>query len=296
MTTVPSRGCRVQCHLRPRACGPYRVSTLLRVRTSLDLRPFAALSCLAAGCAWPAGPPPAAGRAPVDLQAAPAAAETAAAGPGFALLPYFWAAGIEGDVRVGPTPAPVSAEFDDLVENLEGGLMLAAEARFERGFGALADLTWMDLAQEAAGPPGFATVRGTNELIHGQLCMTYRPPGQQGVLFDVLGGVRLIDVECSLQADATRASAGETLFDPVIGVRATVPVGESLRLLAHADAGGYRLGSDLSYQLLATVAWQPSRSFAFGIGWRHLGLDFDEPDLAMDVVFSGPLVGMHIGF
>lgn len=226
-------------------------------------------------------------------------ATTPAPDPGFsfAVEPYLWAAGITGDVRVGGgRTASVSAEFEDLLENLEGGIMLAGEAWFSPEWGMLGDVTWMDLAGEASGPVGAASLRGTNELWHAQVSAAWRPPGQDSVVFDLLGGVRLIDVEAGLQTNLFSSSVGETLFDPVVGVRATIPIGAKFQVVTLADVGGFGVGTDLSYQLLATFGWKLSHTVGIGLGWRQLGMDFDEDDLAMDVAFSGPLLGMRIAF
>lgn len=228
--------------------------------------------------------------------AAPRPAETA---PdfSFAIEPYLWAAGIVGDVSVGAGPGvAVDADFDDLLENLEGGLMLAGEAWFRREWGMLGDLTWMDLAGEGSGPLGNATVRGETELWHGQLSAMWRPLEQKDCMFDFLAGVRLIDVQSGLQAGSLGASVGETLLDPVVGLRATIPLGSHFQFVTLADVGGFGVGTDLSYQVLATIGWKVSSSVGIGLGWRQLGMDFDEPDLAMDVDFSGPLLGMRIAF
>lgn len=215
----------------------------------------------------------------------------------FALEPYLWAAGIVGDVSAGPGPGlTVDADFGDLLENLEGGLMFAGEAWFSREWGMLGDVTWMDLAGEGSGPLGNATVRGETELWHGQLSAMWRLPEQKNCVFDVLAGVRLIDIESGLQAGSLGASVGETLLDPVVGLRATIPLGAHFQFVTLADVGGFGVGTDLSYQVLATIGWKVSDRVGVGLGWRQLGLDFDEPDLAMDAAFSGPLLGMRIAF
>ena len=76
----------------------------------------------------------------------------------------------------------------------------------------------------------------------------------------------------------------------------TVPLGEGFHFRALGDIGGFGVGTDLSYQVLATLGVELSESCLLGVGWRHLGIDFDEEDLAMDVAFTGPLVGMSIAF
>ncbi len=220
-----------------------------------------------------------------------------AAPASFAVAPYLWAAGLAGDVRAGSGPgSSVAADFGDLLENLEGGVMLAGEAWLGREWGLLADVTWMDLAAEGTGPLGNVAVRGETEMLHGQVSAMWRPEAQEQVVLDFLGGVRILDLESGLQTNTLKVSVGETFLDPVLGLRATVPLGAGWQIVTLVDAGGFGIGTDLSYQLLATVGWQMSESVGFGLGWRQLGIDFDEPDLAMDVAFSGPLLGMRISF
>jgi hypothetical protein len=257
---------------------------------------------LASACATPSAStmpaPPALAFNQQPVSQAPSAAPAASgAGSAFSIAPYLWAAGIDGDVRAGRAAStPVNADFGDILENLEAGLMIAGEAWFSPEWGVLGDLAWMDLATDATGPLGAASVRATNELWHGQVSAAWRPARQNGAVVDVLGGVRWIDVESGLQTNVVSASVGEAFLDPVVGLRATVPIGSNFQLMTQADVGGFGVGTDLSYQLVAVFGWQFSQHAGIGLGWRHLAMDFDEEDLAMDVAFTGPLLGMRISF
>jgi hypothetical protein len=63
----------------------------------------------------------------------------------FNLAPYFYMAGVQGDVGVANLPpVTVDASFSDILENLDVGLQARFEARRNRfGFGA--DVVWMNL-------------------------------------------------------------------------------------------------------------------------------------------------------
>jgi hypothetical protein len=50
----------------------------------------------------------------------------------FTVAPYFWAAGIEGDVGVGDRQAEIDVDFSEIRENLKFGAMMLAEARKDR--------------------------------------------------------------------------------------------------------------------------------------------------------------------
>ncbi len=213
------------------------------------------------------------------------------------ITPYLWAAGISGDVGLGVGPGTsVDASFDDVLDNLEAGLMLAVEGRVNDEIGLLGDVTWMELGKDGTRPITGADVEGRFDMVHSQLSVTWRPPGQERVIFDVLGGLRVIDLEARLQTGAFDGGQSDTFFDPVVGLRSTIPIAESFEFLLHGDIGGFGVGTDLSYQLAAIFGYTLSRTVAFGLGYRHLGVDIDEPDLEMDVAFSGPVFGLRITF
>ena len=60
------------------------------------------------------------------------------------ITPYLWAVALKGDVSVGRIEADVDASFSDILDNLNGALMLELELRKGR-FGLLSDTstpTW----------------------------------------------------------------------------------------------------------------------------------------------------------
>ena len=66
----------------------------------------------------------------------------------FQLTPYFWAAGIKGDVGIAGTLSPVDASFGDIAENLD--FAFAAHAEAARGkWKLLADLLYINLGSSA---------------------------------------------------------------------------------------------------------------------------------------------------
>lgn len=217
-----------------------------------------------------------------------------------AVEPYLWAASVDGNVRLGSGGgASVGADFDELLDDLEAAAMLAVEARFGNGFGLLGDITWFDLEDEGTATGLAIPVEGRVGMFHGQLSGLWRPPGQEHVLFDVLAGVRVIDIETEMRGDgpfALNPQGGDTFVDPVVGARATVPLGEDFQFLVLGDIGGFGVGTDLSYQVFASVGWAISRHVGIGLGWRHLGVDFSESNMSADFDFTGPLLGMRFAF
>jgi hypothetical protein len=257
----------------------------------------------ATACVAPPPPPPA--MQPADITGRPQPAVMTVRDDGtpaaqdfsIAVEPYAWAAGISGTAGLGRGgSADVDVDFQDLLDNLEAGMMLAAEVRIDEQIGLLGDITWLDVGDEVTLPRTNVSAEGSVEMVHGQVSAFWRPPGQEQVIMDFLAGARLVDVRVETEVGQFSGSRSETLIDPVVGMRATIPLGDSFQMVLLGDLGGFGVGTDLSYQVLATVGWAISRNIGVGLGWRQLGIDFEEDELAMDVDFGGPLFGMRVAF
>jgi len=72
----------------------------------------------------------------------------------FAIAPYFWAAGLQGDIaEFGVPSVHVDASFSDIFKNLDFGAMAVSELRYNR-FGLFTDLMYVKISGEAGTPDG----------------------------------------------------------------------------------------------------------------------------------------------
>jgi opacity protein-like surface antigen len=100
-----------------------------------------------------------------------------------------------------------------------------------------------------------------------------------------------------LLPDGSRSISGtENWWDPVIGARVLVPLADAWTLVGYADIGGFGAGSDLTYQLLAGVNWQFSRSVAAKAGYRFLYQDYKNGGFVWDMKASGFYLGAGFRF
>ena len=70
----------------------------------------------------------------------------------FSLRPYIWAAALEGEAAVDGVAVPVDVPFEQTWENLDGALLLNAEAQRGR-WGVMLDGVWLKIS-DSSGTPG----------------------------------------------------------------------------------------------------------------------------------------------
>lgn len=87
-------------------------------------------------------------------------------------------------------------------------------------------------------------------------------------------------------------------WDPFIGGRATLPLGESWKFKLRADVGGFGIGSDLAWQVetLFTRDFSPRASFEIGYRWIDVDYQDDDNGFIFDVMTQRPQAGVNFRF
>jgi opacity protein-like surface antigen len=230
----------------------------------------------------------------------------------FELTPYILGAGLNGTTGVGSVTADVNKSFGDILKNLDAGFMAMFQA--SKGlwmFGV--DGVYFRIKNQAAdswqGPLGNTSTGSLEATVTEQL---YQLTAGYRVLdeptkVDVLGAARYtqLDTDLNLAAttgspllpDGSRSISGtKNWWDPVIGARVLVPLADAWALVGYADIGGFGAGSDLTYQLLAGVNWQFSKSVAAKAGYRYLYQDYKDGSFIWDMKASGFYLGAGFKF
>jgi hypothetical protein len=221
----------------------------------------------------------------------------------FGVTPYVWFAGLKGDVATFPRlpAASVDAGFDDIIENMDIALMLAAEARRDR-FGVVADLSYLSLSANGDTPgPLFSGAEVDTRTLFATVTGLYRAVKTDKVSVDVGAGTRIwyVDTEVSFNAGLLpeRSVQDDQVWaDPIIGLRLNVELGRGFSFAAAGDVGGFGLASDLTWQLLGTVDYRFNDWFSVRAGYRHLAVDYENDGFVWDVDLSGPIVGAVFRF
>jgi hypothetical protein len=221
----------------------------------------------------------------------------------FTIAPYMWATGISGDVSVANLPqVPVDLAFSDVISDVDFGVQGHVEGRKDRlGFGL--DVMYVNLGPPVASDAPVigqlnleADVRQT--LAEGFLFYRVASGGRRDnpAVLDVLAGTRYNDSRSRLKAttDAGTAYDGEFQdlgwWDALAGVKFRAPLGSRLAFLGRADLAGF--GSKVTWNLAGDLAFGASDHWAFGAGWRHLDIEYDQGEgrdrKVFDIAYDGP--------
>ncbi len=223
------------------------------------------------------------------------ASQAAASGDAwrFQLTPYAWMAGLSGDVRplAGAPTIGTSRSFGDLLDDLDGAFFMTASARRDRWV-LFGDLTWASLSHEGVLPPGVA-IEGKLSQRSFTAAAGYQAVSEPSHRLDLLAGARAwrIEAEVAVPALGLGASDTERWVDPILAARLRSTWTPLWSTLLHADIGGFGVGADTTWQLVATGNYQASDAFTLSAGYRHLAVDREEAGTRIDVSMSGPLLG-----
>lgn len=211
----------------------------------------------------------------------------------FQLTPYVWMTGLSGDVRPlanAPTIS-TSRSFSEVMDDLEGAFFMTGSARKDRWV-LFGDITWASLSHESMLLPGVA-VEGNLRQRSITAAAGYQVVSTPTQHLDLLAGARAWRIEADVKVPALGVSASETerWIDPLLAARLRSTWAPNWSTLVHVDTGGFGIGSDSTWQAVATANYQISNAFHLSAGFRHLSVDRDENGTRIDVSMSGPLLG-----
>jgi len=218
---------------------------------------------------------------------------------------YAMGAAIDGKAQIGPVEVPVDLSISDVFGALEFGAMAAYRAENDT-WSFSADATFMGLAGSDTTEGG--RLNGTIDVDQFTLMGTFGRRVSENT--ELLFGLAYFDLSTDLRVTSTggvpvdlAASRDVDWIDPTIGLRYNRPINDNWRLNLRGDIGGFGVGSDLMYHLLANVQWQASETVGMVFGYRLIDFDYEEGASGLggnyqryDLTEQGPLVGVSISF
>ena len=215
---------------------------------------------------------------------------------------YLWFSGLSGTVGAQGYSVPVSVGFSQVFDNLNIGLMSVLDVRRKR-IGLLTDLVFISLSTPQQATPlnggAYSGFKANAKTFWIAPEAYFRVIDKPMFSVDAVGGGRFwrLDNSISLSAGAlAAATVGQTQswVDPVLGARFRVNLPKDCFATLMGDAGGFGVGSQLTYQIYAGVGQEFKKKFSAMLGYRYLDVDYKNGGFLYDTHMSGLLAGLNI--
>jgi hypothetical protein len=224
----------------------------------------------------------------------------AADGWDWSVAPYAWFATITTDAGLDAVPPggnPGDLQFDEVLNKLDGAFEVHVEGRGDH-FGVLADFTYLGL-QSDQDFTRFATESDLDTRLF-DLAATWSPDDDRANGFDVIAGMRYVDVDLSLQLDpvnpafpTTSVRASDTYTDFLLGARYTFPMSDKWSMILRADGSWGDTEGTWSASATATRA---TGNGAWLFGWRYMAGTIQPNNTDIDLTMNGPVLGYAFKF
>lgn len=219
----------------------------------------------------------------------------------FSFAPYFWAAGLSGDLAsFGLPEAHVDASFSDIFDHLDFGAMAMGEARYGP-YSIFGDIIYTEISGQAGTPRGILAtdVELSSETFAGLLGVGYSIFEDSSAQLDIVGGLRVWYAESELSFSGgvlggRSATDDATWVDGLAGLRGTYSITPEVYLTGWGLVGAG--GADLDWDVAATIGYRFSDTVSAVAGYRALGVDYSNDGFVFDVVQQGPILGLAVRF
>jgi hypothetical protein len=210
----------------------------------------------------------------------------------WSFAPYLWAAGIDGDVRVGPIDADIDFSFGDIVDVLAGAAIFHFEAQNDR-HGFFGDFVYLALEPDTKPLPlgGSFDTKVDSTII--ELGYLWKGRGSRSDQPGVEFGLRQWDFDTELRtANVGTFDRSTDWTDFFVGYRGTSDVGANWRSISRINIGSG--GSDFALGADVTFLRELDSGNAVAIGLKVLTVDEQDLDgvpFEIDTGFAGMTIG-----
>lgn len=219
----------------------------------------------------------------------------------FAFSPYFWAAGLSGDVaQFGLPEAHVNASFSDIFDHLDFAAMAIGEARYG-DYSIFTDLMYTKISGQRGTPRGILanSVDLSTQTFAGFLGAGYTIYEDSQARVDIAAGLRVWSVESEFSfhggvLDGVSRKDDATWVDGLAGFRGTYSITPEIYLTGWGLVGAG--GADLDWDVAAAIGYRFSDTISAEAGYRALGVDYSKDGFVFDAVQQGPILGLTVRF
>jgi len=234
------------------------------------------------------------------LLLAGAVAPAAAEGWQNEVTPYVWAAGQEGDTgqrdtRRGDLIASYDLSPGDVIDRLDSAVLLAYRGERNGTWGVMADALYIGLEDSGSLRSFDVDVEAAQLLLSAAYTRAFRKDSP----WWWYAGVRYVDMDNKILFHGNgpigiggSIEPGATWFDPYLGLQYRRRLGERWSIGVLAEAGGFGVGSDSTWQSIVEAGVDLSGLLRLRFGYRWMDLDYDDDDFEFDATTQGAIIGL----
>lgn len=224
----------------------------------------------------------------------------------FLAEPYLMFPGMDGEsgIRELP-PINVDANSSDIFKNLDFGIMVNFEATTDR-WALGSDFVYMKLTQDVES----STLINSGEIELKQMIWELSGLYRLFPFLETGLGFRLNDISMAANINRNVVGGGssellsaensEFWIDPVLIARFSKSLNDTWQFKLRGDVGGFGIGSDFTWQLQASAGYRFSKLFQTTLGYRIIGMDYDQGSgssrFRYDMNTSGPMIKLGFNF
>jgi hypothetical protein len=225
----------------------------------------------------------------------------------FVVAPYLWFSGLNGELSVATIGTEIDAGFSDVFSNLDFAFMLYGEARYKK-FGLAIDLLTIKMNLDGTRHVLGGAVKIDQDMVFLETTLLYSMVHTEKWSADVHAGIRSWWMKTKLDAERivspeNRIVESEISFvDPIIGAKVFYLPHEKWPINVRGDIGGFGVGSEFSWQVLAGAGFKFSKNWTVLLQYRFLDLDYTNGTsgtldyFRLNATMSGPLIGFMATF
>jgi hypothetical protein len=216
------------------------------------------------------------------------------------LSPYLWLTGVHGTIGARGLDTSVHASAADLLSHFRFGLMGLVEPSYNR-LVLPVDVMWVRLGDDSALPVNEVGATSAN-VKASEFILTpkvgYRVINREKLKIDALTGFRYWHFGENLQFSPSKLglnfSDSQNWIDPLVGGRIQVALSPKIAVNLAGDVGGWGVGSQLDYQVVALLGYKIKPNLALQAGYRYLDVNYRNGGSVVDLALSGALLGATI--
>lgn len=205
----------------------------------------------------------------------------------YEIVPFLWAAGLDGQVGIGDASAPVDVSFSDLVEFVNVGAAMRMIAR-RPPVSWMGEVSFVELENESGTALGPLRVRSSQTYAEGALLY------ELSSAIALYGGLRFQQLDTVVQVSNLRGDRDEGWVDGFVGGRWTPVVSDRWVAWLRGDVGAG--GSDLVWLAEAGGGYRWTERWGAYLAYRMLDTDYEHGSFAYDVRQSGMMIGFGVRF